>query len=161
VTEYVRRTHFLIILGVVACGDRGLKDRPAARGVAAAENSRKPAGDAEVGVYCRPSLDKLKTGDTPLCTYLVRWTGEPPLYRDDPYYHAPMKFVSSDSSILGPQFPVSTRVFADSSVRPPTTPWRGAPLYAHKPGRATLTVTVHDKTVTLPVRVEAAPVKTP
>jgi len=123
----------LIVLGVVGCSEHGSNDRPAAQGLAAAENTRKPAGDAEIGVYCRPSLDRLKTGDAPLCTYLVRWSGEPPLYRDDPYYHAPMRFSSSDSSVLGPQFPVSTRVFADSSVGARGEPWRGAPLYAHNP----------------------------
>ena len=53
-TEYVRRSHFLMVLGVIACGEHGSKDAPAARGVAAAENERKPAGDAEIGVCCRP-----------------------------------------------------------------------------------------------------------
>jgi hypothetical protein len=43
-----------MVLGVIACGEHGSKDAPAARGVAAAENERKPAGDAEIGVCCRP-----------------------------------------------------------------------------------------------------------
>ncbi len=153
----VSRPLLFVTCMAVACGERGSRSTPATRDVAAAENQRKPPGQAEIGVYCLPSLDRLKTGDAPNCSYLVRWSGEPPLYRDDPYYHAPMTLVSSDSSVLGPQFPPATRVFADSSTPPQTNATFGAPLYAHKPGRATLTARVRDKIVTLPVVVVPPP----
>src|ERR1051325_2306012 len=101
----MRVAHLSVVIALLGCGDREPKTSSGSQAMAAAENKRKPPGNAEVSVNCYPDLKHLKPGNQLGCDYIVRWTGEPPLFKDDPYYHAKMTLVSADSTVLGPLFP--------------------------------------------------------